>query len=71
MSNGIRTDKSFAKEKNIFCIEGSWENDHRTLLSVTKALEFLSCVSKVETILKQCLNEETLKLLIDDSMLKK
>jgi len=71
MTTEIRTDLSFTKKKNIFCIEGSWENDHRSQLSVSKALEFLECVEQVNIILKQCYNEETLKQLIDDSMQKK
>ncbi len=41
MAKTIRIFKSFTKEKGVFCIEGSWEKDHRDKKSVNKALEFL------------------------------
>lgn len=59
---------SFYKQKGIFCIEGSWENDHRDKKSVVKALEFLECIESVKSIIKQCHNPTTLKELLSDSM---
>lgn len=71
MNKSIRNYKSFAREKHIFCIEGSWENDHRDTKSVIKALEFLKCIEKVDCIVKQCNNATTLNELLFDSMLAK
>ena len=71
MNKSIRNVKSFTREKHIFCIEGSWENDHRDTKSVKQALEFLKCIEKVNCIFKQCNNPSTLKELIFDSMLAK
>lgn len=67
----IRTVKSFTREKGIFCIEGSWEKDHRDKKSVIKVLEFLECIEDVKSITKQCHNPLTLKELLSDSMLTK
>ena len=66
-----RNDKAFTKEKGVFCIEGSWVNDHRDSTSVSKALEFLKIIENVNIIHKQCHNRLTLDELIDDSMQKK
>lgn len=66
-----RNDKAFTKEKGVFCIEGSWVNDHRDSTSVSKALEFLKIIENVNIIHKQCHNRLTLEELIDDSMQKK
>lgn len=71
MSKAIRKVKSFSREKHIFCIEGSWEKDHRDTKSVLKALEFLKCIEKVDCIVKQCGNVSTLEELLSDSMLQK
>ncbi len=67
----IRKDKAFTKKKGIFCIEGSWVNDHRDSTSVVKALEFIKVIEKVDVIHKQCHNRTTLLELINDSMQKK
>jgi hypothetical protein len=68
MAKSIRNIRAFTKEKHIFCIEGSWENDHRDTKSVTKALEFLKCIEKVDCITTHCNNVSTLEELISDSM---
>ncbi|MBK7589290.1 MAG: hypothetical protein IPI22_13640 [Bacteroidetes bacterium] len=71
MNKTIRKVKSPQRRSNIFCIEGSWENDHRDTKSVIKALEFLKCIEKVDCIVKQCNNVSTLNDLLNDSMLAK
>jgi hypothetical protein len=63
-----RNFRAFTKNKGIFCIEGSWENDHRDKKSVIKALEFLESIENVKSIVKQCPNPLTLEELIRDSM---
>jgi hypothetical protein len=71
MTKLIRSVRSFSREKDIFCIEGSWDNDHRDKKSVEKALELLECIEQIHTITRKCYNYETLENLLADSMLKK
>lgn len=71
MAKTIRNVHSFQREKNIFCIEGSWVNDHRSKTSVKLALDFLECIEGIKPIVKQCQNKETLKELLEDCTLSK
>lgn len=47
MTKIIRSVRAFSREKDIFCIEGSWDNDHRDKKSVEKALELLECIEQM------------------------
>ena len=67
MSIKKRKYRTFKKEKGVFCIEGSWTNDHRDKTSVLKALEFLEVIEDVKTVIRQCPNLSAFKQLVNDS----
>jgi hypothetical protein len=71
MSKTIRSIRSFTREKNIFCIEGSWDSDHRNKTSVERALDFFECIEQVKTTTRKCYNKETLKDILSESMQSK
>lgn len=52
--------------KNIFCLEGDWEDDMRIKTSILSGLEMLQSISDVEFIYKTCGTEEELLYRLQD-----
>jgi hypothetical protein len=52
--------------KNIFCLEGDWEDDMRKKTSILPGLEMLHSISDVEFIYKTCGTEEELLYRVKD-----
>lgn len=59
------------RRKNIFCIEGNWNNNLKGKTSIKSALDFLEHNARIKYIHKNCSAIEQLESLLRDAVLKK